>query len=271
MIRLVAIDLDGTLFNPRQEITPANQQALYKAVKSGIKIMIISGRGQRGVERALEMLGMELPYVCSAGALAREDRAGAPLYAHSFHHPMEIEHLIDFSRRNGIGLIADAPEGACLWFGPDEIGTIMDPMSAAEARRSVRTFAPEKDFDRPLLKLTIAASPEALPKAEGLVREKCPSLHLVYSGVTYIDLTARGVNKGAALSAVARHWRLRPREVAAIGDQAIDLAMLRYAGLPVAMANAVGELKQAARWIAPGNDEDGVAWAVERILQENSH
>ena len=85
-----------------------------------------------------------------------------------------------------------------------------------------------------------------------------------------IDLTAEGVNKGTALHALAESMNLQPEEVAAIGDQAIDLYMLQYASLPIAMSNAVPELKQAVKWIAPSNDEDGVAWAIEEILKLNA-
>lgn len=270
MIRLIAIDLDGTLFTSNQEITPANRQALQKAIDSGIKIVIVTGRGQRGAERALTMLGMHLPYVCSAGALARENMQGPALYAHAFRRPGEIRHVITFARQNSVGLIADTPEGLTLWFGPDTMEENMDPMTADEARKSLRTFDPEKDFDRPLLKVTIAANMDLLKRAEKVVRKQCPSIHLVYSGLNYIDLTAQGINKGTALKALAHHWKLRPHEIAAIGDQGIDLEMLKYVGLPVAMANAVDELKQAAKWIAPSNDEDGVAWTLERIIQANA-
>ena len=270
MIQLVAIDLDGTLFNPRQEITDTNKQAIQKAIESGIKIVIVTGRGQRGVERALAALEMDLPYICSAGSLARERRDGPILYAHPFHHPTEIRHVIAFAQRAGVGLIADTPHGISLWFGPDALEEVMDPMSAADARKSVRTFAPEKDFDQPLLKLTIAAEMELLMQAEKIVRENCPSIYQTYSGLTYIDMTGQNVNKGAALKALAAHWNLQSEEIAAIGDQAIDLEMLKYAGLPIAMANAVDALKQSAKWIAPSNEEDGVAWALERIMQENT-
>lgn len=270
MIRLAALDLDGTLFNPQQEITSANIQAIQKALESGIRIIIVTGRGRTGAERALDMLGMELPYICSAGALAREGRHGAALYTHAFHRLKEISHLFAFSRLNEVGLIADIPEGTSLWFGPDSLEEVMDPMSAADARQSRRTREPEKDFDRPLLKLTIAAEADLLRQAEILVREKCPSIHQTYSGLKYIDLTSKGVNKGTALKALAELWKFRPHEIAAIGDQAIDIEMLKYAGLPVAMSNGVDELKQAARWIAPSNEEDGVAWALERMIRENT-
>lgn len=89
-------------------------------------------------------------------------------------------------------------------------------------------------------------------------------------GHPYIDLTAEGVNKGTALQTLAGSLNLRPEEVAAIGDQAIDLTMLQVADLPIAMSNAVPELRQAAKWIAPSNDEDGVAWAIEEILKWNA-
>ncbi|SRR5258706_10850058 len=271
MIRLIAIDLDGTLFNSRQEVTSLNKQAIRKALNSGIKIVIVTGRGRTGAERALDMLGMELPYVCSAGALAREDRAGPALYAHAFHRPKELGHLFDFSRQSGAGLIVDTPEGVSLWFGPDSMKESMDPMSADDARRSLRTLEPEKDLDRPILKMTIIAEMDVLQQAEKLVREKCPSIHQTYSGLRYIDLTGQGVNKGAALKALAELWKLHPHEIAAIGDQEIDIEMLKYAGLPVAMSNGVDALKHAAKWIAPSHDDDGVAWALEKIIGLNAN
>lgn len=269
MIRLAAIDLDGTLFDPGQQITRANSQAVRKAVESGIKIAIVTGRGRTGAERALDLLELDLPYVCSAGALAREGRGGPTLYAHAFHRPKEIAHLLAFARRSGMGLIADTPEAVSYWFGPDTMEDLMDPVSADDARKSLRSREPEKDFDRPLLKLTIVAEADVLLQAEQLVREKCPSIHQTYSGLKYIDLTGQGVHKGSALKALAEHWKLRPGEIAAIGDQAIDVYMLKYAGLPIAMGNAVDELKQAAKWIAPANDQDGVAWALEEIDKLN--
>lgn len=266
MIKLIAIDLDGTLFTPDQEVTTASRQAIQKAIENNIKILIVTGRGQSGVERALRMLEMELPYICSAGSLARERSGGPLLYAHPFHHPNETQHVIEFARRENVGLIADTPEGVSLWFGPDALEAVMDPMSAADARRSVRTHEPEKDFDQPLLKLTIAAELEILLKVEKLVSKHCPSIHQTFSGEKYIDLTGQGVNKGTALKSIAEHWGLQPAEIAAIGDQAIDLEMLQYCGLPIAMSNAVDALKAAAKWIAPSNQEDGVAWALERII-----
>ena len=269
MIRLIAIDLDGTLFNSQQQITPANKQAVQRAIDSGMRIAIVTGRGRIGAERALDMLEIDLPYVSSAGSMAREGREGPTIYAHAFHRPRDLGHLFDFSRRTGTGLIADLPEGHAIWFGPDSMSASMDPMTASDARKSQRTLDPERDLDRPILKITAVAEMGLLQQVERLVREKCPALHQTYSGLRYIDMTAQGVNKGTALKALAEHWKLQPGEIAAIGDQEIDIEMLKYAGLPVAMSNAVDALKQAAKWIAPSHDEDGVAWALGEIMQLN--
>jgi Cof subfamily protein (haloacid dehalogenase superfamily) len=270
MIKLLAIDLDGTLYNSERQVTPRVRTALTTAMENGLQPVIVTGRGRRGAENALKTLEMNLPYICSAGALLRSGLGGETLHAWTFHAHDELMHIIDFTRQYGTGLITDTPEGIPYWFGPDSMSEIMDPLTAQETTKSIRSFEPETDFDRPLLKMTITAGPELLAEAERIVRAECPSIHQVYSGIQYIDLTAEGVNKGSALQALAESWNLLPEEVAAIGDQDIDLYMLQYAGLPIAMSNAVSELKQAAKWIAPSNDEDGVAWAIEEILRRDS-
>jgi hypothetical protein len=269
MIKLIAIDLDGTMYTTDRQITTRVRNSLLNARENGLQPVIVTGRGRRGAEIALETLGMDFPYICSAGALLRSGIGGETIHAWTFHEHREMLHIIDFTRQQGTGLIAEPYEAAPYWFGPDSMNEIMDPLTVKEANKSIRTYQPEKDFDLPLLKVTITAGPQQLAEAERIVRAECPSIHQVYSGIQYIDLTADGVNKGSALQALAESRGLIPAEIAAIGDQNIDLQMLQYAGLSIAMSNAVPGLKQAARWLAPSNDEDGVAWAIDEILKQN--
>jgi Cof subfamily protein (haloacid dehalogenase superfamily) len=268
LIKLLAIDLDGTLYNSAHKLTARGREAVWKAREAGLQPVIVTGRGRRGAENALDALGLELPYICSAGSLVRLGPTGDPIYAWTFQAAEELFPLFQFTRENQTGLIADTLEGRPYWFGPDSLSEVMDPLTAKEAFKSIRSFAPEADFDRPLLKMTIAAEPGLLQQAEQVVRENCPSVHQTYSGPNYIDLTPEGVNKGMALKALADYWGLQSSEIAAIGDQCIDFQMLQYAGLSIAMSNGVQELKEIARWVAPSNDEDGVAWAVDEILKQ---
>lgn len=270
LIKLIAIDLDGTLYNTQHQLPPRGREAVASAIEAGMQPVIVTGRGRRGAENALHALDMELPYICSAGALVRPGRAGEAWHAWTFQAHDELSALIALCRANPTtGLIAETPEGIPLWFGPDTMNDIMDPLTQKEAFVARRSLEPEKDFDRPLLKVTVAANPEILPAFENLILQNCPSLHYTYAGQQYIDLTAQGVNKGTALAALAERFGLFPEEIAAIGDQDIDLKMLQYAGLPVAMSNAVPRLKEIARWIAPSNDEDGVPWAIDKIIKQN--
>lgn len=270
MIKLIAIDLDGTLYNSDHQLPPRGREAVRKAKDAGLQPVVVTGRGRRGAEHALGLLGIDIPYICSAGALVRPGTTGETWHAWTFHVHNEVLPVIELCRAHpSSGLIAETPDGSALWFGPDSLNDVMDPLTANEAYKSRRSLDPEKDFDRPLLKLTIAADPEILRHFNALVRLKCPSLHHITSGVNYIDMTLNGVNKGAALATLAERFELRPQEIAAIGDQAIDLKMLQFAGLPIAMSNAVPELKNMAKWIAPSNDNDGVAWAIEKILRRN--
>jgi Cof subfamily protein (haloacid dehalogenase superfamily) len=271
MIKLLAIDLDGTMYTSDRSITTRVRNAIRMAKENGLQPVIVTGRGRRGAEIALETLEMDLPYICSAGALLRSGINGETIHSWTFHQHTEMLSIIDFTRRHGTGLIAEPDQGAPYWFGPDSMNAVMDPLTIKEAHKSIRSFTPEKDFDLPLLKVTITAEPALLAEAEKVVRAECPSIHQVYSGNQYIDLTADGVNKGSALQALAEYQGLESAEIAAIGDQGIDLQMLQYAGLPIAMSNAVPALTQMAKWVAPSNDEDGVAWAIDEILKQNTY
>lgn len=266
MIKLIAIDLDGTLYNSNHQLTQPGREAVWRAKDAGLQPVIVTGRGRRGAENALNLLEMDLPYICSAGALLRSGLDGETIHAWTFHKHDELIPLIDFTRQNGTGLIAESPDGTAYWFGPDAMSTVFDPLTLKE---SVRSFNPEKDFDRSLLKFTVAAETKLLAKAEEVIQAECPSLHYVYSGVQYIDLTVDGANKGSALHELAVWLNLKPAEIAAIGDQSIDMQMLEYAGLPIAMSNAVPSLKAVAKWIAPSNDENGVGWAIDEIIKQN--
>jgi Cof subfamily protein (haloacid dehalogenase superfamily) len=269
MIKILAIDLDGTLYNSARQVSDRSRAALREALSAGLQPAIVTGRGRRGAEIALDTLQMDLPYICSAGALVRPGLDGETIHAWSFHAHQELLHVIKFTRHHESGLIAEPREGPPYWFGPDSMNAIMDPLTAREANKSIRTFMPEIDFDRPLLKVTITGSPEVMVAAEKLVRAECPSIHQVFSGIQYIDLTADGLNKGSALQALCEYYAVQPGQVAAIGDQDIDLHMLKVAGLPVAMQNGVPALKRIAHWIAPSNDDDGVAWTIDEILKLN--
>jgi Cof subfamily protein (haloacid dehalogenase superfamily) len=268
MIKLLAIDLDGTLFTSQHTITPRNRDAVRLAHVAGLNPVIVTGRGRRGAETALEMLDLDLPFICSAGSLICAGRSIGNvrvLSTRSFHAPAQLNRVIAFCRQNEMGIIADAVDGN-MWWGADELGAALDPLTAVYAYESRRSYDPEQDFDKPLLKATLVAEPDLLTAAGEVLDAECPALHHTYAGMRYVDVTAQGVNKGSALEILAGQMKIMPEEIAALGDQPIDIPMLKYAGTSVAMANAGEAVKAAATLIAPSNDDDGVASFIERLL-----
>lgn len=269
MTRLLAIDLDGTLFNSQHEISQANRLAVWRAHEAGLNPVIVTGRGRLGAEMALDWLGLDLPFICSAGALVCEgksvDRVRV-LSARTFHQPGQLGQVISFARQQKAGLVADALHGN-TWFGADDFGSQLDPLTAAYAYESRRTESPETDFDRPLLKVTLAAGPHTLEQAGRLLDAACPDLHHVYAGLQYVDITAQGVNKGSALEILAAHLGVEKTGIVSVGDQPIDVSMFAVSGLAVAMGNAHPQAQAAAQVLAPSNDQDGVAWLVGQLLE----
>lgn len=264
MIKLLAIDLDGTLFNSKQQVSEKNRWAIEQSTQAGISTIIATGRGQRGVEMGLKRLDMDLPHICSAGALIRDGVRGKILSARTFHEMDELCHVLDFVRKHSLGIVADAPE-ECLWYGPDSLSESLDPLTVESGLES-RTFNPENDFDQPLLKATMVVPSPLLAVAEKMIRSRCPSLQFTLAGDRYIDITARGVDKGSALAIYAELKGFKAAEIAAVGDHMIDIPMLKMAGVSAAMANAHPAVKEAAEMIVPSNDEDGVAWFIKTLL-----
>ena len=269
-IRLIAIDLDGTLLNTQQEIAPITRAALQRAVEAGIGVILVTGRDALGSETVLDILGMDLPYICCAGALIRSGKNGKLISARPFHNPAELNKVIAYVRHKDAGMVADLPDGTMRWFGPDGLIQRLDPLTAKTARGSIRTFSPERDFDQPILKMSLAGGLDFLESIASDVLDGLETIDHVYAGLHYVDLTARGVHKGSALEIFAGYAGVPSTDIAAVGDQPIDLAMFSYSGLSIAMGNAPEAVKKHADWIAPSNEEDGVAHTILRILDERT-
>ena len=96
-----------------------------------------------------------------------------------------------------------------------------------------------------------------------------PGVQLTASNDHDFELVPDRVDKGRAMALIALLYGVPLGETAAVGDSDNDLSMLRAAGLPIAMGNAPAAVREAARWTAPSNQEEGVAWAISRCLEEN--
>ena len=271
-IKLISIDVDGTLINRQGDLTPATRSALQRAADAGIHVTLNTGRPLSESQALLKALPMMRYVVLCTGAEVRDLQTGETIASHGLTNE-ENRRLYDLlSPLDGMIQIFNEFDGKLYnraWdlaradrFCPPNLAKMCRETHVAVAdldafmdgytgtASKIHLFFPNHEE-----KLKAAALLKGLPF---FVSESVPN---------DIEVMPLGVDKGTGLSALAAYLKITPAEVMAVGDGENDLAMLRYAGLSVAMGNACDAVKKTARVVTESNDEDGLAKAVDRVLR----
>ena len=271
-IKLISIDVDDTLINRQGDLTPATRSALQRAADAGIHVTLNTGRPLSESQALLKALPMMRYVVLCTGAEVRDLQTGETIARHGLTNE-ENRRLYDLlSPLDGMIQIFNEFDGKLYnraWdlaradrFCPPNLAKMCRETHVAVAdldafmdgytgtASKIHLFFPNHEE-----KLKAAALLQGLPF---FVSESVPN---------DIEVMPLGVDKGTGLSALAEYLNLTPAEVMAVGDGENDLAMLRYAGLSVAMGNACDAVKKTARVVTESNDEDGLAKAVDRVLR----
>lgn len=276
-IKLLALDIDGTLLNSRGEISARNRAAIDEARRRGVHIALVTGRRFRSARPIVEELELAIPLISHNGALTKNVSTLETIG----YHPLEAEtarEIIRIGRACGADLICcDDPEG---------LGVMVLENISPENKALHRYLDKYRDsvVEVPDLLDYLDHAPIQIMFSGGCARmdEFADHLQAATNGrtqlfktrylkadLTILDALSPAASKGDGLEAVAQAQGIDRREVMAVGDNHNDLTMLRFAGLGVVMANAEDELKQLGFPLTSSNEEDGVAEAIERfILQE---
>ena len=273
-IRLIAVDIDGTLLNSQFRVSEIDLQALRRANQQGIEVILVTGRRHAFALPIAEQLGFDLWLISSNGAVTRS------LQGEAFHRDLlpattclELCAAMQEFRGNMVVTFDKESKGALVLERMDELTSsirhwleknmqyiefvvpienalVADPVQAmfcgtiSRMQAAVRTLesAPIKD------QITV-------------VRTEYPARDLCI-----VDVLNRNCSKGHALERWANYRGIRREQVMAIGDNFNDLEMLAFAGVPFIMGNAGEELKSRGWPVTRSNDENGVAAAVEQVL-----
>lgn len=272
-IRLIAVDIDGTLCGRDNEIRPAVLTALAAARSQGIPILVATGRMYRSALRFHAAVGSTLPLIAYQGALIRDPATGHTHQDLTLDRPLVLELLERMEagdRRDRLSLHLYAGDRLHL--------RELTPASAAYVHRT--RIPPEivGDFhtllaQQPDLMATklLALCPDG-DLAQTLLTEleqiyPRDRLYLTNSVDIFVEMAHPQVNKGNALRYVAEELLHIPlSQVLAIGDNFNDWELIQNAGIGVAMGNAPAEVQAIADWVAPSVDEDGVAAAIETFV-----
>lgn len=269
-VKLIALDMDGTLLGADHYTVPErNLAALRAAHRRGTKIAIASGRSWSLIHETADTIGCVDYGVTANGAFVLDAATGAAMVKSPMDRA-QCAGVIDILRRrelyfelyiDGRNYVQtdDVDNLEQFALSPEFTGMFLRNMTVVPDMKAFATgHSPEK-FD------IFYVPPES---RQAVLDELAQTGPLAYTGALdgNLELTALGVNKGAALAALADKLGITPAEVMAFGDADNDLEMLRWAGWSFAMGNGSPSAKAAARYLAPPNHEAGVGQMVERYV-----
>ena len=274
-IRLIALDLDGTLLDSDKRLSEENAAALAKAAEAGVEIVPATGRFYRGMPPIIR----DLPYVRYVISINGADVYDAARQETVCGSGIPWQRAVAVMERlDELDVIYDCYQDGWGWMTQafyDQADQFAANIHSLDMIRNLRTPVPElkaclKERARDVQKIQIffrdmEKRAEALQSLPALF----PDLVVTTSIVNNIEINSRDATKGNALKQLAAHLGIPVAETMAFGDDRNDLSMLLEAGIGVAMGNAQEEVRRAADFVTDDCNNNGVAHAIYRFLWEN--
>lgn len=266
--RAIALDLDGTLTNHDKEVTPITRQALMRAQKDGAHIILASGRPTYGIAPIADHLEIDKynGYVLSYnGGKIVNWQTKEELYSNHLPNNV-IPILYNYAKENGYALLGYAGKEIITEMPDDKYVKEESRINKMEIRKVDNLL---ESLESNPTKLLMTGDASLMIKAEEELAEIVGNRMDVFrSAPFFIELVPKGIDKAQSLIRLLELIGLSTNDMIAFGDGYNDLSMLKLAGVGVAMANAVPEVRAEADFITKSNEEDGVAFAIEKFCYE---
>lgn len=266
---IIALDLDGTLTNSEKNITPRTLDALMKAQREGVRLVLASGRPTFGIAALANQLQLADygGYVLSYnGGRIIDWCEKTVIFSQVVDHKL-VPILYDFAEKAQLPIVTYLPEAILASKNEGEY-------LAEEARINGMPVVVAQNFVEEAMqiaggstKFLILGEPELLIQLESEMKAALSEQMEVFrSAPFFLELPPKGIDKAQSLQRLLTHLGLERESLMAFGDGFNDLSMIQFAGQGVAMANAVEEVKSIADFVTTSNEEDGIAHALEQLL-----
>jgi Cof subfamily protein (haloacid dehalogenase superfamily) len=267
-IRLLVLDLDGTIVDESNCIRDSVTQAVDLIKRRGVAVAIATGRRYQSSLPAYDLIGSTLPLICYEGGLIR-DRTTGFTHRHWPLEPQVVSKILDHTERLSLDgrlsvhfhieddlYVSNLNDASRRFFeGSTVVPIVVSDLRPLLNRATTKVMVLSDDVEI-ITRLSIH-----LKNSDSRTRIK------EYKSITLLEAFHRTVNKRLAVRCLAEEiMALRPENVMAIGDDFTDIEMLEYAGIGVAMGNAPAAVKACADWVTTTIEKDGVARAVEKWI-----
>ncbi|WP_173918128.1 Cof-type HAD-IIB family hydrolase [Halobacillus sp. Marseille-Q1614] len=287
-MKIIAIDLDGTLLNHNSEISKENADAIKEAQGHGVEVVVATGRAEFDVRQVFSKTDINTWVIGANGATIHTPER--KLFDSVPLPPNHAEDILEWLERKEFYYEVFSDEAILTPENGRRLLEIeLDRLKTANPQTDMKTLyhSMEKQFgqtgfahvktyqeiiqSKERLYNILAFSFDEEKRAEGWRRfEGMEELTLVSSGLHNFELEHKEASKGLALQKLARHFGIEMEDTAAIGDSPNDLSMIQMAGKSAAMANGRDPVIEASDFITKSNDDHGVAYAIHRWLKEDS-
>lgn len=264
--KLLVLDLDGTLVNSKKQLTENTINTLLEVQEKGLRIALASGRPTYGIVPIAEALQLERfgGYILAFnGGMITNWQTKEIIHESTL--PAEIvPYLYECSEKNNFAIVTYKDEFV-MTEKPEDEYVLKEAILNVMKTKKVDNFIQAIDF--PIVKCLIVGEQTRLAILEKSMQEALEGKIEVYRSEPYfLELVPRGIDKARSLDILSNKTGIKQEEMIACGDGFNDKSMIEWAGMGIAMANAQEPVKDAADFIAPSNDEDGVAFIVRKFI-----
>ncbi|MFZ7133609.1 MAG: Cof-type HAD-IIB family hydrolase [Eubacteriales bacterium] len=272
-IKLMAVDMDGTLLYSKHDISRRVKEAVAAAAQKGVKVVISTGRIYSSARYYSRLLGVDTAIISCNGAFIKEHENSEIIYKCSISGDALEEIVQVLQEYNDIYYNMYSEKTYYAKEYSDVVRKYLqwNESQPVENKINIEIMEDPKEIiarGEELFKIYL--SQEHVPQGRFNELIKCINyIHGVYcvsSMALSVDVINTKVNKGNALRVLSERYNIHPKNIMAIGDNYNDLEMITFAGLGVAMGNAENEVKNAADYVTSSNMEDGVALAIEKFI-----
>lgn len=270
--KLIAIDVDGTLLNSKEELDKINVNAIQRAVQKGVIVVICTGRFYKSARLIAKQMNIRGPMVAYNGAVIRDMSnektiCRKPL---KFDEAMKVYEIFEASGEYYHLFLDDELCTKEIRFRAEYYSNIMKSMPEDDRIKIFKADSLKnviKDRNDGVLKMVaFSNTPSKLAEMRKQIKNNGIDVGIMSAGEDNLEIVNSSVSKGNALEILSKELGIDRESIIAIGDNENDISMIEFAGVGAAVGNAIDPLKEKADYIAVSNDEGAVADVISRYI-----